>query len=78
MTVEVSYPGAPANIVETRITEIIEERIAGIEGIEFIASESQDGESNVAIEFVIDRDQAIPACKQAGMATQCVGRHEPE
>ena len=36
VTVEVSYPGAPANIVETRITEIIEERIAGIEGIEFI------------------------------------------
>lgn len=56
VTVEVSYPGAPANIVETRITEIIEERIAGIEGIEFIASESQDGESNVTIEFVIDRD----------------------
>ena len=56
VTVEVSYPGAPANIVETRITEIIEERIAGIEGIEFIESESQDGESNVTIEFAIDRD----------------------
>ncbi len=56
VTVEVSYPGAPANIVETRITEIVEERIAGIEGIEFIQSQSQDGESNVTIEFSIDRD----------------------
>ncbi len=56
VTVEVSYPGAPANIVETRITEIIEERIAGIEGIEFIESSSEDGESNVTIEFSIDRD----------------------
>ena len=42
--------------METRITEIIEERIAGIEGIEFIESSSQDGESNVTIEFAIDRD----------------------
>lgn len=56
VTVEVSYPGAPANIVETRITQIIEERIAGIEGIEFIESSSQDGESNVTIEFSINRD----------------------
>ncbi len=56
VTVEVSYPGAPANIVETRVTELIEERIAGIEGIEFIESSSQDGESNVTIEFSINRD----------------------
>lgn len=56
VTVEVEYPGAPANIVETRVTEILEERIAGIEGIEFIESSSEDGESNVTIEFSIDRD----------------------
>lgn len=56
VTVEVDYPGAPANIVETRITEVIEERIAGIEGIEFIESSSSDGRSRVTIEFSINRD----------------------
>ncbi len=56
VTVDVNYPGAPANIVETRVTEIIEERIAGVEGIEFIESTSQDGESEVTIEFSIGRD----------------------
>lgn len=56
VTVEVTYPGAPANIVETRITEVIEERIAGIEGIKYIESTSEDGESNVTIEFSINRD----------------------
>lgn len=56
VTVEVTYPGAPANIVETRITEVIEERIAGISGIEFIESSSKDGESKVTIEFSVDRD----------------------
>lgn len=56
VTVNVDYLGAPANIVETRVTRIIEERIAGIEGIEFIQSRSQDGRSRVTIEFSIDRD----------------------
>ena len=56
VTVEVEYPGAPANIVETRVTELIEERIAGVEGIEFIESSSEDGESNVTIEFSINRN----------------------
>ncbi|VUD42312.1 Multidrug export protein AcrF [Thalassocella blandensis] len=56
VTIEVTYPGAPANIIETRITEIIEERIAGIEGIEFVESQSSDGESNVTIQFSINRD----------------------
>ena len=56
VTVEVDYSGAPANIVETRVTRIIEERIAGIEGIEFIQSQSKDGKSRVTIEFSIDRD----------------------
>jgi multidrug efflux pump len=56
VTVEVEYPGAPANIVETRVTELIEDRIAGVEGIESIESSSRDGESNVTIEFSINRD----------------------
>lgn len=56
VTVEVSYPGAPANIVETRITELVEKRIAGIEGIDFVESLSNDGESKVTIEFSINRD----------------------
>ncbi|MFW0778117.1 MAG: efflux RND transporter permease subunit [Rickettsiales bacterium] len=56
VTVEVGYPGAPANIVETRITQIVEERIAGIEGIEFIESTSKDGESDVTIQFSVNRD----------------------
>ena len=56
VTVEVAYPGAPANIVETRITEMVERRIAGIEGIEFVESSSDDGLSKVTIEFSINRD----------------------
>ncbi|MCB0325309.1 MAG: efflux RND transporter permease subunit, partial [Bdellovibrionales bacterium] len=56
VSVETQYPGAAANVVESRITEIIEERVAGVEGIRFIESKSEDGESTVTIEFGIDRD----------------------
>ncbi len=56
VTVQVNYPGAPASIVETRITQLVEERIAGIEGIAFVDSSSIDGRSNVTIEFSVDRD----------------------
>jgi multidrug efflux pump len=56
VTVEVQYPGAPANIVETRVTKFIEERIAGVEGIDFVQSESKDGQSKVTIQFLISRD----------------------
>ncbi|MEO1658079.1 MAG: efflux RND transporter permease subunit [Pseudomonadota bacterium] len=56
VTVDVSYPGASASVVETRITQIIEDRIAGIEGIRFIDSSSTDGRSQTSIEFDIARD----------------------
>lgn len=50
------YPGAAANVIESQITELIEERIAGIEGIRFIESVNEDGRSVITIEFDIDRD----------------------
>lgn len=56
VSIETLYPGASANIVETRVTELIEERISGVEGISFIESKSEDGESTVTIEFKVGRD----------------------
>lgn len=56
VTVSVNYPGASANIVETRITQLIEERVAGVEGIKYISSSSNDGRSRVTLEFNINRD----------------------
>ena len=56
VTIDTSYPGASANVVETQITQIIEERIAGVEGIRFIESSSEDGRSQVTVEFSTGRD----------------------
>jgi multidrug efflux pump len=56
VTASTSYPGAAASVVENRITELIEDRISGVEGIRFISSVSEDGRSRITIEFDVDRD----------------------
>jgi multidrug efflux pump len=56
VSVRTTYAGASANVVETRLTEVIEDRISGVEGIRFINSSSQDGQSSISIEFDISRD----------------------
>lgn len=56
VSVSTSYPGASADIVETRITQVLEERISGIEGIKNISSSSRNGRSNITIEFTLSRD----------------------
>ncbi len=56
VSVETAYVGASAAVVETQITEIIEDRISGIEGIEFIESVSEDGQSRITIEFSSSTD----------------------
>jgi len=56
VSIDTRYPGASASIVETRITQIIEDRIAGVEGIRFMNSRSSDGRSRISIEFGIDQD----------------------
>src|SRR3990167_4032976 len=56
VSVRTTYAGASANVVESRLTEVIEDRISGVEGIRFINSTSQDGQSSVSIEFDISRD----------------------
>jgi multidrug efflux pump len=56
VSVQTQYIGAAANVVETRVTEVLEDRLAGIAGLQTITSRSQDGESTITIEFAPGRD----------------------
>lgn len=56
VSVSTSYAGASAEVIESRITEPIEQQIAGIQGVERLNSTSRDGRSNVNIEFSLDRN----------------------
>ena len=61
VSIDTRYPGASASVVETRITQIIEDRIAGVEGIRYIDSNSSDGRSRISVEFGIDQDIDVAA-----------------
>jgi multidrug efflux pump len=56
VSVDTSYRGANAQVVENQITQILEDRISGIEGIETVTSRSRDGRSDITIEFAATRD----------------------
>ena len=56
VSVSTSYAGASAEVIESRITEPIEQQIAGIQGVERLNSTSRDGRSSVNIEFSLDRN----------------------
>lgn len=56
VSISTNYTGASANIVETRITQLLEDRISGIEGIKNVTSTSRNGRSNITIEFKLSRD----------------------
>ena len=56
VSVEVSYRGASAEVVETKVTQVIEDAVAGIEGVEKLTSTSRDERADVRIEFVLGRD----------------------
>lgn len=56
VNVSTSYPGANAEIIESQITEPLEESINGIPGIRTLSSSSRDGRSNITVEFELSID----------------------
>jgi multidrug efflux pump len=56
VSISVEYPGASAAIVESRVTQVVEDRISGISGINFIESSSEDGRSRITLEFNVGED----------------------
>ena len=56
ISVRTSYPGSNADIIESQITEPLEEAINGIAGIRNITSSSSNGSSNINVEFELGTD----------------------
>ena len=56
VSVSTIYRGASNEVIESRVTEVIEGAVAGIEGISQINSQSQNDRSSVSIEFDVARN----------------------
>jgi multidrug efflux pump len=56
VSIQTTYVGASAEVVEERITQVIERQVAGIQGIDRVNSVSRDGRSQINISFLPDRN----------------------
>lgn len=67
VTIFTNYPNASAELVETSITYILEEQLAGIEGIDSITSNSKHGRSTIELNFKngTSIDRAMLAIREA-------------
>ncbi|WP_166206763.1 efflux RND transporter permease subunit [Cognatiluteimonas telluris] len=56
VSISTTYTGASAAVMETRVTKVLEDAVSGIEGVDTITSESENGTSRINIEFTLQRD----------------------
>jgi multidrug efflux pump len=56
VSIDTFYQGASAEVVENKVTEVIEKEVAAIDGIRTIRSSSSEESSRITIEFNIDRN----------------------
>ena len=56
ISVSTSYPGANSDVIETQITEPLEQSINGIPGIRTLTSSSSQGSSRISVEFELSVD----------------------
>ncbi len=61
VTVSTILPGASPEVVESAVTDVIENELSAIEGVKHITSASRLGVSNVTVEFELDRNIDIAA-----------------
>jgi multidrug efflux pump len=56
VTVATRYAGASSEVVESQVTKVLEDSLAGIEGVDLITSISRQEQSQITVKFVLTRD----------------------
>jgi len=56
VSVSTALPGANPEVVESAVTDILEEELSTVEGLRTLTSASQEGFSNITLEFNLERD----------------------
>ncbi len=53
------YQGASANVVEDAITNVLQDALAGIDGIDYLTSSSRSGQSNIQVHFELGESSIL-------------------
>ena len=78
VSVSTSYVGANAQVIESQITEPLEETVNGIAGIRSLSSISADGRSTITVEFEIGTDLEAAANDVRDKVSQAQRRLPPD
>ncbi len=72
ISVDTDYPGANSDVIETQITEPLEQSINGIPGIRSLTSISHQGGSHITVEFELTVDMETAANDVRDKVSQAV------
>jgi len=78
VTVSTNYTGANADIIESQITEPLEESINGIAGIRTMTSVSREGRSTITVEFDLGIDMEAAANDVRDRVSRSIRRLPPD
>ncbi len=74
VSISTTYSGASGEIIESQITQIIEDAVAGISGVERITSTSREESSSINVEFNLSRDIESATNDVRARVSRVVGR----
>ena len=74
VSVTTNYPGASASIMESQVTQILEDSIAGIEGIDVLSSSSRSETSRITVRFRPEVDPDVAASDVRDRVSRVRGR----
>jgi multidrug efflux pump len=78
ITVSATYTGANADVIESQITEPLEESISGIAGIRSLKSVSSEGRSSITVEFELGVDLEAAANDVRDKVSRAVRQLPPD
>ncbi len=78
VSIDTTYAGASAAVVESRITQVLEDAVAGIEGVDTLSSSSRNGRSSITLEFSLSRDIENAANDVRDAVSRVLDRIPPE
>ena len=61
ISVSTTLPGANAQVVETAVTDVLEEELSTIQGLRTLSSSSSEENSQITLEFTLDRAVDVAA-----------------
>jgi multidrug efflux pump len=78
ISIDASYPGASAEVVESKVSEVIEKEVSAIDGLRVIRSWSYEQRSRISLEFNVDRNIDEAANDVRDKVARVRGRLPPE